>query len=65
MEKYFTRKLYSTLLFLNQAFKMYRIEAPLLIPSEFINKNYLGEDVYKVDDLVLRSETTAGSREMI
>lgn len=49
----------------NSAFEVVRVEAPLLTPGEFINKNYTEKDYFSVDKqerpLVLRPETTMGS----
>lgn len=49
----------------NKAFQMMEVEAPLLTPSDFINKNYTKDDYYEVASepvgLVLRPETTMGS----
>ena len=45
----------------NRAFEMMQVEAPLLTPVEFINKNYTPADYFAVGDLVLRPETTMGS----
>ena len=49
----------------NRAFKMLRIEAPLLTPHQFLNKNYGKEDVFFIEDhdFLLRPETTPGSYE--
>ena len=61
-EEYFHHRILSSLKKQNSAFQSIQIEAPLLTPSEFINKNYTNEDVYKLDNnLTLRPETTAGS----
>ena len=60
-EEYFVEKLFQSLLRLNQAFKIFQIEAPILTPNEFINKNYTNDDVFNLNDLTLRPETTAGS----
>jgi hypothetical protein len=49
------------LLEVNQAFKFVRIEAPLLTPASFVNPTYTSDDVFAVDDLILRPETTMGS----
>jgi glycyl-tRNA synthetase len=46
----------------NSAFQAIRVEAPLLTPIEFINKNYTKDDMYFInDELALRPETTMGS----
>lgn len=66
---YFCLELSSILKFENKAFEMLQIEAPLLTPQEYINKNYTEDDFYKVSNtvfensqhLVLRPETTMGS----
>jgi glycyl-tRNA synthetase len=54
----------------NKAFEFIRVEAPVLTPIEFINKNYTENDYYVSDygdlgkpNLVLRPETTMGSYE--
>jgi glycyl-tRNA synthetase len=54
-------RIHNALLEQNSAFRMIQVEAPLLTPKEFINPNYTDEDVYRIDDFVLRPETTAGS----
>ncbi len=51
----------NSLLQQNLAFNFFKIEAPLLTPSNLINKNYTSEDVFVIDDLTLRPETTMGS----
>jgi len=59
---FFAREINVALLEMNPAWKMHRIEAPILTPIEFINENYGPEDVFIQDtSLVLRPETTAGS----
>lgn len=45
----------------NPAWQVIQIEAPLLTPRQFVNPNYGDEDMYVVDDMVLRPETTPGS----
>lgn len=45
----------------NSAFQIVQVEAPILTPHEFINPNYTAEEIYKLDDLTLRPETTMGS----
>lgn len=62
-ESLFTEKILTSLRKQNSAFAMVQVEAPLLTPVEFINKNYTSEDVFTFDDLVLRPETTMGSYE--
>jgi glycyl-tRNA synthetase len=46
---------------LNPAFEFVQVEAPQLMPAEHLSGAYTSEDVYQVDDLVLRPETTLGS----
>jgi glycyl-tRNA synthetase len=58
---YFSHTLRSALLSLNQQWRFVQVEAPLLTPRTLINPNYTAEDVYVLDDLVLRPETTPGS----
>lgn len=60
-EKHFSTTLLNALRKQNAAFQMIQIEAPILTPLEFINVNYDKEDMFVVDDLVLRPETTMGS----
>lgn len=45
----------------NPAWHVMQIEAPLLTPRQYVNPNYGAEDMYIVEDLVLRPETTPGS----
>ena len=59
--QYFTTKVLDSLRKQNSAFQMIQVEAPLLTPTEFINPNYTAEDVYTIDGLTLRPETTMGS----
>lgn len=60
-EKHFVSAIISNLKTQNFGFEMIQVEAPLLTPKELINKNYSSEDVYSLDNLVLRPETTMGS----
>lgn len=60
-EQRFSSKLLESLLKQNSAFQSIQVEAPLLTPNEHINKNYGEADVYRLDDLTLRPETTMGS----
>jgi glycyl-tRNA synthetase len=62
-ENNIVERIYKSLLKQNQGFKIFQIEAPLLTPIDFINKNYTSDDIYIVDDLCLRPETTMGSFE--
>lgn len=61
METHFVKAMDEVLRDQNRAFYMMQVEAPILTPVNFINPNYTAEDYYKVDDLVLRPETTMGS----
>lgn len=61
IEEYFSLNIVNNLRKQNSAFQIIQIEAPILTPKEFVNKNYTNEDMYIVDDLVLRPETTMGS----
>jgi glycyl-tRNA synthetase len=45
----------------NRAFQFFQVEAPLLTPRSKINPNYTDQDVFVLDDLALRPETTMGS----
>lgn len=53
----------------NRAWELFQVEAPILTPSEFINKNYSAQDMYVVqvdskgEALIARPETTMGSYE--
>lgn len=60
-EDYFCTKLFDVLKDANPAFQFFQIEAPLLTPRELINPNYTDEDVFALNDLTLRPETTMGS----
>ena len=59
--EFFVRNIYTSLKEQNSGFNIVQIEAPLLTPREFVNKNYTNEDMFVVGDLVLRPETTMGS----
>jgi glycyl-tRNA synthetase len=63
MEEHFHSGILYSLKKQNSAFQSVRVEAPLLTPREFVNKNYGEEDMFVVGDLVLRPETTMGSFE--
>lgn len=60
-EEQFSTNILNSLRKQNSAFQMVQIEAPILTPREFVNKNYTDDDMFVVDDLVLRPETTMGS----
>lgn len=61
LEDYFSSEILSSLKKQNAAFQMIQVEAPLLTPREFINKNYTDDDMWCFDNTVLRPETTMGS----
>jgi glycyl-tRNA synthetase len=61
LETFFVDSLRETLRSENKVFEFIQIEAPLLTPREFINPQYTSEDIYVVEDLALRPETTMGS----
>jgi glycyl-tRNA synthetase len=46
---------------INRGFDFVQVEAPILTPKEQINNQYTKDDVFILDDLVLRPETTMGS----
>ena len=62
-EDYFSSEILRSLRKQNAAFSMTQVEAPLLTPTELINKSYTAEDIYVLGDLALRPETTMGSFE--
>lgn len=62
-EEYLSSEIVNSLRKQNAAFQIIQIEAPLLTPKEFINKNYSDEDMWSFEDFVLRPETTMGSFE--
>jgi glycyl-tRNA synthetase len=61
LKDYFVHGIYTNLKEQNSGFNIVQIEAPLLTPREFVNKNYTNEDMFVIDELVLRPETTMGS----
>ena len=60
-EDYLSAEILASLRKQNAAFQMIQVEAPLLTPRELINKGYDEKDIYVLEDLVLRPETTMGS----
>ena len=58
---YFTQQIKLALKSQNPSFEFIRVEAPILTPNELINPNYTKDDVFKIEDLTLRPETTMGS----
>lgn len=62
-EEQISELLFSILKSENPAFSIVQVEAPILTPKDLINSSYGEEDVYILDDLVLRPETTMGSYE--
>lgn len=64
MADYFVNGMKDVLKSENRAFELMQVEAPILTPHEFINKNYTPADYFAVagmEDRVLRPETTMGS----
>ena len=55
----------SHLLSKNPAFRFFRCEAPIMTPNDLINANYTDEDIYRLDDVTLRPETTMGTYEYV
>lgn len=63
--EYFALQVKLGLKYINKAWEMQQIEAPILTPTNLLNQNYTSEDIYVVDDrLALRPETTPGSYAM-
>ena len=60
-QDYFSQVIINSLRKQNAAFTMIQVEAPILTPREFINPNYSKEDIWVLDDMALRPETTMGS----
>jgi glycyl-tRNA synthetase len=60
-EDYLSAEILASLRKQNAAFQMIQVEAPLLTPRELINKGYDEKDIYVLEDLALRPETTMGS----
>lgn len=60
-EDYFSTEILNSLKKQNFGFQSIQVEAPLLTPREFVNVNYTDKDMWTIDDLVLRPETTIGS----
>lgn len=67
LKQHFVSAISNNLKTQNRGFEILQVEAPLLTPKEFINKNYSAEDMFCVNDsdLILRPETTMGSYEAI
>lgn len=65
--EHFAAEVRRMLLRWNKAWSFYEIEAPILTPRNFVNKNYTNEDIWVQQqfenevELVLRPETTPGS----
>ena len=60
---YIKENLQRELELINPAFKFIQCEASLLTPNEFISDSYTEDDVFRLDDITLRPETTAWSYE--
>jgi len=65
MADYFMSQMKIALKSQNTAFEFVRVEAPILTPNELINPNYTDTDVYRVDGMTMRPETTIGSYSLI
>lgn len=62
MKNHFVAAAASNLKTQNRGFELIQVEAPLITPRIFINKNYTDEDMFVLDEhFVLRPETTMGS----
>jgi glycyl-tRNA synthetase len=61
LENFFVLNVTECLKKQNRGFEVVQVEAPLLTPREFINPQYDEKDMFVLDDLVLRPETTMGS----
>ncbi len=61
LEQHFVESLKACLRSQNRAFEFIQVEAPILTPSVFINANYEADDMFVLEDLILRPETTMGS----
>lgn len=61
MTNYFVSQMKHALKSQNAGIEFVRVEAPILTPNELINPNYTDDDVYRIDDMTLRPETTMGS----
>jgi glycyl-tRNA synthetase len=78
VESHLVQALKDSLKKMNRAWEFFQVEAPILTPSEFVNKNYSKDDMYAVEQkfgdtlqeannpavqLIARPETTMGSYE--
>jgi len=61
MRDYFVERMREALRETNPAWMFLGVEAPVLMPKELVNPNYTQEDMYVLDNLVLRPETTPGT----
>ncbi len=61
MQTYFVDQIEKTLRETNRAWSFMRVEAPLLTPRDLVNAQYTEDDVYFLNDLALRPETTPGT----
>jgi glycyl-tRNA synthetase len=64
-EDYFSTNILKFLQQQNSAFHSIQVEAPILTPKQWVNKNYTAEDMWCIDDYILRPETTMGSYEFV
>lgn len=61
---YFVRNIKAALLNINQAWRFFECETPVLMPLISVSESYDTEDFFNLDDLALRPETTYGSYEV-
>lgn len=72
VKNHFVNCLTSNIKSQNNGFQVFQVEAPLLMPTEFVNKNYTEEDMHTIKSVkdtdltfALRPETTFGSYKYI
>src|SRR5271170_6707445 len=68
VESHIVQAVKDSLKSMNRAWEFFQCEAPILTPSEYVNKNYSAQDMFIVDvdprngdALIARPETTMGS----
>lgn len=59
LETYLSDELWSV----NRSWDIRQIEAPCMIPNEFVSSEYSDEDVYRTQDFTMKPETTSSSYE--
>jgi glycyl-tRNA synthetase len=65
LRDYFVDRMQEALHAVNPAWMFVGIEAPVLMPRELVNPNYTPEDMFVLENLVLRPETTPGTYRFI